>query len=114
MSPQGGYAASKWALEGLSECLAQELNPFNVRVAIVEPGLIATPMHTPRPAPPPNPYSTSIRRLSALFAASLETPSSPFEVAKTIQDIVDGKSLKPPKPERGRRSEIDPVSQEQD
>src|SRR5215467_49925 len=29
-SPQGAYAASKWALEGLSECLAQELSPFKV------------------------------------------------------------------------------------
>ena len=40
LSPQGAYAASKWAFEGLSECLAQELSPFNVRVAIVEPGVI--------------------------------------------------------------------------
>jgi NAD(P)-dependent dehydrogenase (short-subunit alcohol dehydrogenase family) len=95
MAPQGAYAASKWAFEGLSECLAQELSPFNVRVAIVEPGVIATPMTTtPRPVPPPNPYSPSIRRLFAYFAASLQTPTSPFEVAKTIQDIVDGKSTK--------------------
>jgi hypothetical protein len=27
-----------------------------------------------------------------LFAASLKTPTSPFEVAKTIRDIVDGTS----------------------
>jgi NAD(P)-dependent dehydrogenase (short-subunit alcohol dehydrogenase family) len=96
MSPQGPYAASKWALEGLSECLAQELSPFNVRVAIVEPGVIATPMTTtPRPAPPPNnPYFPIIQRMVAYFTASLKTPTSPFEVAKTIQGIVDGKSSK--------------------
>jgi NAD(P)-dependent dehydrogenase (short-subunit alcohol dehydrogenase family) len=93
MSPQGAYAASKWAFEGLSECLAQELSPFNVRVAMVEPGVIATPMTTNRrPAPPPNPYSTSIKRFGAYFAAALATPTSPFEVAKTIQEIVEGKS----------------------
>jgi NAD(P)-dependent dehydrogenase (short-subunit alcohol dehydrogenase family) len=95
MSPQAAYAASKWAFEGLSECLAQELSPFNVRVAIVEPGVIATPLTTtPRPAPPPSPYSMHGRRIGAYFAASLSKPTSPFEVAKTIQDIVDGKSTK--------------------
>src|SRR3954452_22549426 len=93
MSPQGPYAASKWALEGLSECLAQELSPFKVRVAIVEPGVTATPMTTtPRPAPPPNPYMPAIRRIGAYFGASLERPTSPFEVAQTIQEIVENKS----------------------
>ena len=42
MTPQASYAASKWAFEALSECLAQEMRGFNVRVAIVELGVIAT------------------------------------------------------------------------
>ena len=95
MSPQGSYAASKWAFEGLSEVLAHELSPFNVRVAIVEPGVIATPMTTtPRPAPQPSPYSMHGRRMVAYFMASLSKPTSPFEVAKVIQDIIDGRSTK--------------------
>jgi NAD(P)-dependent dehydrogenase (short-subunit alcohol dehydrogenase family) len=32
------YAASKWAIEGFSECLAPELDAFGVRVKLVEPG----------------------------------------------------------------------------
>jgi NAD(P)-dependent dehydrogenase (short-subunit alcohol dehydrogenase family) len=34
----GGYHASKWALEGLTESLAQEVAPFGIGVTLVEPG----------------------------------------------------------------------------
>ena len=34
----GMYHASKWALEGMTESLAQEIAPFNIKVTIVEPG----------------------------------------------------------------------------
>ncbi|MGQ4511117.1 SDR family NAD(P)-dependent oxidoreductase [Streptomyces sp. DW26H14] len=38
----GAYHASKWALEGLSESLAQEVAAFGVHVTNVEPGPYAT------------------------------------------------------------------------
>jgi NADP-dependent 3-hydroxy acid dehydrogenase YdfG len=37
----GGYAATKWGLNGWSESLRQELLP-NVRVTLIEPGVVAT------------------------------------------------------------------------
>lgn len=38
----GGYASSKFALEGLGECLAQEVAPFGIKVSLLEPGLVLT------------------------------------------------------------------------
>ena len=38
----GIYHASKWALEGLSQALAQEVAPFGIHVTLVEPGGFST------------------------------------------------------------------------
>ncbi|MGW1786240.1 SDR family NAD(P)-dependent oxidoreductase [Streptomyces sp. NPDC002143] len=38
----GGYHASKWALEGLTESLAQEVAGLGIKVTLVEPGGYAT------------------------------------------------------------------------
>ena len=90
--PQAAYASSKWAFEALSEILAQELKAFNVRVAIVEPGVIATPIFGKvAPLIEDSPYPHA-RRIGALFAASLANPTPPEVVARCILDIVDGDS----------------------
>jgi NAD(P)-dependent dehydrogenase (short-subunit alcohol dehydrogenase family) len=91
-TPQASYAASKWALEAVSECLAQEMRAFNVRVVIIEPGVIATPIFTKaRPLRENSPYPHS-KRLRALFAAALANPTPPSLVGDLIRDIVDGDS----------------------
>jgi NAD(P)-dependent dehydrogenase (short-subunit alcohol dehydrogenase family) len=92
LPPQAAYASSKWAFEALSECLAQEMKAFNVRVAIVEPGVIATPIFgKARPLPTDSPYPHA-RRQRALFAASLAQPTSPYVVGEKICQIVDSDS----------------------
>jgi NAD(P)-dependent dehydrogenase (short-subunit alcohol dehydrogenase family) len=88
-SPLGPYAASKFALEALSEALAQEAKMFNVRVAIVQPGIIDTSMArrvSERSATSPYPHA---HRMAGLFSASLETPTSPLIVGDKIRDIIE-------------------------
>jgi NAD(P)-dependent dehydrogenase (short-subunit alcohol dehydrogenase family) len=90
----GSYAASKWALEAVSESLAQELRPFNVRVVILEPGVIATPIFTKAPAPTAESLYPFRNRLRATFAASLSKPTPPSVVGDAIRDIVASDSLR--------------------
>jgi NAD(P)-dependent dehydrogenase (short-subunit alcohol dehydrogenase family) len=88
----GAYSASKWALEALSESLAQEVSAFNVRVAIVEPGWIATAMTTtPRPPLPESAYPHS-RRFRAYANAFRSQYDSPYVVGECIRQIFDGDS----------------------
>jgi len=87
-SPLGAYAASKFALEAISEALAQEVKPFNIKVAIVEPGIIDTQMASDISVEGNSIYPHS-KRIGGLFAASLKTPTHPSMVADMILDIAD-------------------------
>jgi NAD(P)-dependent dehydrogenase (short-subunit alcohol dehydrogenase family) len=88
MAPQAAYSSSKFALEAASECLAQEMRTFGVRVAIVEPGVIATSMPGKVQPPPPDANYPHTRRIYNLFKTSLENPVSPYVVGERIREIV--------------------------
>ena len=38
------YAASKFALEAISDCMRHELRPFGIDVIVIEPGVVHTPI----------------------------------------------------------------------
>ncbi len=87
LSPHAPYAASKHAGEALSECLAQEMSGFGVRVVIIEPGVIATPIFGKIETVPPDPAYPQDRRLAALFAALVPDASPAFEVGDLIAHL---------------------------
>jgi NAD(P)-dependent dehydrogenase (short-subunit alcohol dehydrogenase family) len=91
-TPLAPYTASKWALEALSEALAQEMKPSNVRVAIVEPGIIDTPMARRIGELPDASVSAQQRRFAALFVETLKHPASPDLVGHKILEIIQSGS----------------------
>ena len=90
-TPLGAYTASKFALEAVSESLAQEVKPHNIKVAIVEPGIINTAMANNIGTSEESIYP-QLKRFAGLFAASLKTPTQPSMVAEKILEIAEGNS----------------------
>ncbi|MEZ5503873.1 MAG: SDR family oxidoreductase [Halioglobus sp.] len=84
------YSASKWAMEGLSEALAQEMAEFNVKVAIIEPGCVLTPIWGKGSLPTtPSPYQKSLQRLGRFFEFGLRRPAMPTDVASAIAHAIE-------------------------
>jgi NAD(P)-dependent dehydrogenase (short-subunit alcohol dehydrogenase family) len=92
--PLTAYAASKFALEALSEGLAQEAKMFNIRVAIVEPGIINTGMAQRIGKEPRASAYPHARRMAALFAVSLQKPTPPVIVGQKILEIIESGTWK--------------------
>jgi NAD(P)-dependent dehydrogenase (short-subunit alcohol dehydrogenase family) len=87
---QSPYVASKWALEGVSEGLAQELAPFGIRVAIVEPGVTKSAIFAKSVDFPhaTGAYDTHYRRMFQMYATGIPKATDPFDVAEVIHHAV--------------------------
>jgi NAD(P)-dependent dehydrogenase (short-subunit alcohol dehydrogenase family) len=70
---EGAYAASKHALEALSETLHFELGHFGIRVVIIEPGYIAPGMKHEADYPGPDVYAA----LHAQWSGTVATLTGP-------------------------------------
>ena len=87
---QSPYVASKWAFEGVSEGLAQELAPFGIRVVIIEPGVTKSAIFA-KTVEVPNTtgaYDAANRRMFQFYAAGVAQATDPFEVAKVIHEAI--------------------------
>src|SRR5918912_804626 len=64
------YVSTKFALEGLSESISYELEPFGIKIVLIEPGFIKTNFANSmvvakRAQNPSSPYSQMMRKISA-------------------------------------------------
>ncbi len=88
-TPLSAYSASKYALEALTESLAQEVKPFNIRVALIQPGIIDTKMAHDISVDSKSKYPQVVR-FGAMFEESLKQPTHPSLVADTMLEIANG------------------------
>lgn len=87
--PLGAYCASKFALEAISESAAAEVKPFNIRVALVEPGIQNTRMaHSLVAGSASSPYPHA-RRFAGMFRAALANPVPPSVTSDVIRHIIE-------------------------
>jgi NAD(P)-dependent dehydrogenase (short-subunit alcohol dehydrogenase family) len=91
------YVSTKFAVEGLSESMAYELEPFGIKVILVEPGVIKTNIANgmviaKKSQNPNSPYSQIMQKMSTSFEHMLENASSPELVAKVVLQAVTSKN----------------------
>lgn len=91
----GAYAASKFALEGLSESWRQELLPFGIGVHLLEPGVYATDIWSrnralARRADEDGPYSERKAHMEQLFDSMMPRAHDPIDVALEICNQLEG------------------------
>jgi NAD(P)-dependent dehydrogenase (short-subunit alcohol dehydrogenase family) len=83
------YASSKWALECLSENLAQEVAPFGVRVSVIEPGVARTAILPKNVGhPEPTAYAAAYRRMLRFYQKGIEAAVPAEAVADAILAVL--------------------------
>ena len=86
------YVSTKFAIEGLSESMAYELEPFGIKVAIIEPGAIKTNFRrelAAKGSSEDSPYSSMIQSPSKAIEKMLKHRLYPEEVAKTVIQAIE-------------------------
>jgi NAD(P)-dependent dehydrogenase (short-subunit alcohol dehydrogenase family) len=98
------YVSSKFALEGLSESMAYELEQFGINVILVEPGVIKTNFDNNLKIGKNvsrttndycSPYAEITEKRIAAFKPRFKNGSSPLEVAKVILNAITLRDVPP-------------------
>lgn len=84
------YHASKWAIEGFVESVAQEVAPFGIEFTLVEPGPTHTNFGAALVSPPPmaayeHTPAGDVRR--AVASGEFATTGDPVKMAKAMLDV---------------------------
>ena len=92
------YISSKFALEGLVECLRYELGMFGIKTTLIEPGVVKTnffnAMKIPESKKDPK-YKQITENMLAGLKLMVEMGTPPSQVAKTVIKAIHEKEILP-------------------
>ena len=91
------YVSTKFAIEGLSESIGYELEPFGIKVILIEPGFVLTNfrnsmMIARKAQDPASPYSAMMQKIMANVSELAKNASSTELVANIILDAASNPS----------------------
>jgi NAD(P)-dependent dehydrogenase (short-subunit alcohol dehydrogenase family) len=87
------YVSTKFAIEGMSESMAYEVEPFGIKVVLIEPGYIKTNafnnmVTAKKPQDANSPYSQLMENMVSYTEHGFETASHPDVVANAVLKAV--------------------------
>lgn len=87
------YIGTKFAVEGLSESIAYELEPFGIKVVLIEPGVIKTNFDTgmvvaQKNKNPSSPYYDNMQKLQSAMGSIIKNGTLPSKVAEIILSAI--------------------------
>ncbi len=86
----GAYHASKWALEGFSQSLSQEVAGFGIHVTLIEPGGYSTDWSGPSAKhSEENPAYAEVREAAKNRRSAVASPGDPTATRDAILKVVD-------------------------
>jgi NAD(P)-dependent dehydrogenase (short-subunit alcohol dehydrogenase family) len=90
---QSPYHSTKFAVEGLSESIAYDLEPFGIKVVIIEPGAIKTNFETgmvvaQNTQNPNSPYYNTMQKLQNSINSHFKNGTTPAKVAEVILNAI--------------------------
>jgi NAD(P)-dependent dehydrogenase (short-subunit alcohol dehydrogenase family) len=85
------YVSTKFAVEGLSESMSYELEPFGIKVILIEPGFVKTNFQQAmiRSQDPNSPYSQMMQKRAAVSNQFFQSGSAPELVAKVVLTAIN-------------------------
>ncbi len=99
IATSSAYVSSKFAMEGLTESISYELEPFGIRTVLIEPGIIKTnfikaAILAQKSTDPNSPYFQFMNNLEEGMKKLIESGERPEYVAKVVLDAINDSNPK--------------------